>query len=173
MFSGPYGSSNVTIRMPICRPGPAIALIIAASLAVPSAVGAQGLQDPAAVDRIVGSDVKEEEVDAGAEPDRVLAAIDKTTENIATVRMTSALDTVDIVFLADAVAAEGGPPAAIRDRIAQKSEEVEALRKEIEGNAMLYHAINARQILPRDVLAVDFTGEREIVIYAAAKPPAN
>ena len=34
---------------------------------------------------------------------------------------------------------------------------------------MLFHAIDSRQILPRDVLAVEFDGNA-VVIYAAAKP---
>ena len=44
------------------------------------------------------------------------------------------------------------------------------LRKEIEGNAMLFHAVDSRQILPQDILAVEFDDANGIVIFAAAKP---
>ena len=134
---------------------------------------AQGLQDPEAVDKIVGSQVEEEEVDATAEPQRVMAAIDKTPENIEAVRKLSTLDRMDIVFMPDASLTEGGPPREIEERIEANRPQLEELRKEIEGNAMIYHAINARQILPRDVLAVEFENPGRLVIYAAAKPPAN
>jgi hypothetical protein len=35
---------------------------------------------------------------------------------------------------------------------------------------MLYHAIDSRQVLIRDILAVDFDHDNRIIIYAAAKP---
>ncbi|MBX3567946.1 MAG: hypothetical protein KF914_07810 [Rhizobiaceae bacterium] len=155
------------------RPAPAAAIALAVLVAAPTNMLAQGLDDPASADRIVGSEIQEEQSSVATDAEKVLNAIDKTPDNIAAVRMTSALDTVDIVFLPDAAMAEGGPPAPIRDRIEKRQADVDALRAEIEGNAMIYHAINARQILPRDVLAVEFPGEREIVIYAAAKPPAD
>ena len=134
---------------------------------------AQGLQDPEAVDKIVGSEVEEEEVEAAAEPQRVIAAIEKTPENITAVRKLSTLDRMDIVFLPDASLTEGGPPREIEERLEARRPEIEDLRREIEGNAMIYHAINARQILPRDVLAVEFEDPARLVIYAAAKPPAK
>jgi hypothetical protein len=134
---------------------------------------AQGLNDPAAVEKIIGSQVDEEQVSAEAEPQRIIAAIEKTPENIAAVRKASALDSVDIVFLPDASLTEGGPPPEIEAKIKANQDPIDALRGEIEGNAMIYHAINSRQIMPRDVLAVEFKEPARLIIYAAAKPPAN
>lgn len=133
-------------------------------------LAAQGLNDPNAVDTIIGSPVDEEERSAESDAARVIAAIDKAPETAATVRKTTALDKVDIVFLTDASAAEGGPPPEIERKIEQRKHEVEALRTEVEGNAMLYHAINSRQILMRDVIAVEFDDANGVVIYAAGKP---
>lgn len=144
--------------------------VLALAAASPAAI-AQALDDSAR-ETIIGSEVGEEEVAAAAEPQRVIAAIDKTPENIPAVRKTIRLDKVEIVFLADAAATEGGPPPEIAAKVEERKDEIAELRQELEGNAMLYHAIDSRQVLVRDVLAVEFD-DAGVVIYAAAKPPGN
>jgi hypothetical protein len=143
-------------------------------LSSPLPAAAQGIDDPAAVEAIIGTPVQEKEHAAKADTARLIEAIDRTPEAISAVRKTSSLDKVDIVFLPDAAATEGGPPPEIESKIAQRQKDIDDLRTEIEGNAMLYHAINSRQILPRDILAVSFDKDgTEVVIYAAAKPPVR
>jgi hypothetical protein len=134
---------------------------------------AHAQQSPAtqeSLDTIIGTQVQEEETQAAADPGRVIAAIEKTPDSIARVRKTSNLDKVDIVFLADSTVTDGGPPAEIADKVKSREAEISELRQEIEGNAMLYHALNSRRILMRDVLAVEFDDENGVIIYAAAKP---
>ena len=150
-----------------------LVLPLALALLGGSPARAQALQDADAVQKIIGSEVQEEEVDVAAEQARVIAAIAKTPENIEAVRKLSALDTMDIVYMPDASPTEGGPPRQIEERLEASRPQIEELRKEIEGNAMIYHAIHSRNILPRDVLAIEFEGPARLVIYAAAKPPAN
>src|SRR5690606_1136929 len=115
----------------------------------------------------------EEETQAAEDAQRLIAAIDRTAENTAIVRKTSNLAKVDIVFLPDAARTEGGPPPEIVAKIKEREKEIAELRKEIEGNAMLFHAIDSRQILPQDVLAVEFDGSNGVVIYAAAARPGG
>ena len=148
----------------------AAAAFLAAWLAGGAALAQQGTENKEAVDTIIGTEVQEEEAQASADAGKVIAAIEKTQEQIALVRKTSNLDKVDIVFLSDAAATEGGPPPEIETKVKEHEAEIAELRKEIEGNAMLFHAIDSRQILPRDVLAVEFDGANGVVIYAAAKP---
>lgn len=143
-------------------------LAIFASLGA-SPVLAQAVDDTVR-EAIIGSEVGEEEATAAAEPQRVIAAIEKTPANISTVRKTISLDKVEIVYLSDAAATEGGPPSEIAGKIEEHKDEIARLREEIEGNAMLYHALDSRQLLVRDVLAIEFD-EAKVVIYAAAKPP--
>ncbi len=150
----------------LARRLPAAAVAIAA-MAMP--LSAQPLDD-STVGRIVGSDVKEEETTAAADEDKVVAAIDRTSENIGAVRKTTNVNQVDIVFLKDTARTEGGPTRAIAEKIEQHRSEIAALRQEIEANALLYHAIDSRRVLVEDVLAVDFEGAEKVVIYAAAKP---
>lgn len=149
-------------------------LAASAALLFTSLAGvAHAQQSPAtkeALDTIIGTDVQEEETQAAADPGRVIAAIDKTPDSIARVRKTSNLDKVDIVFLADSTVTEGGPPAEIAQKIQQRDAEISELRQEIEGNAMLFHALDSRQVLMRDVLAVEFDDKNGVIIYAAAKP---
>jgi len=131
---------------------------------------AQGLESPETVNRIVGSDVKQEEANATAEAGNVNTAIDRTRENIGTVRKTSKLDKVEIVLLTDAARSEGGPPPVIESKVKQHQDDIAELRKEIEANALLFNAIESRRVLAQDVLAVEFDDPGKIVIYAAAKP---
>jgi hypothetical protein len=130
----------------------------------------QGLDNPKAVETIIGSEVKEEETRASADADKVIAAIEKPSESIATARKLTNLDTVDIAFLPDAAVTEGGPPKEIQAEIEENEDAIAELRQEVEGNAILFHAIDSRQILPRDVLAVEFDDQNGVVIDAAAKP---
>ncbi|PWJ90287.1 hypothetical protein C8D77_105180 [Mesorhizobium loti] len=131
---------------------------------------AQGLESTETVNRIIGSQVKQEEANAAAEARNVNTAIDRTRENIGTVRKTSKLDKVDIVFLTDAARSEGGPPPAIESKVRQHQDDIAELRKEIEANALLFNAIESRRVLAQDILAVEFGDPGKIVIYAAAKP---
>jgi hypothetical protein len=147
----------------------AAAAFLAASLPQ-AALNAQGLESPETVDRIVGSQVSEEETKTTAEIGKVSSAIDRTRDNNGTVRKTSKLDKVDIVFLTDAARSEGGPPPVIENKVRQHQDDVAELRKEIEANALLYNAIDSRRLAAQDVLAVEFDDPGKIVIYAAAKP---
>ncbi len=152
------------------RYSPAVAMVLVA--AVPQvALPAQPLTNDKPASVIVDSTVRQEETSSKAEAGRVIKAIDRTRENIGTVRKTTKLDTVDIVFLTDAARSEGGPPPAIEDKVKQHKDDVTELRQEIEANALLFNAIDSRRVLAEDLLAVEFDNPGKIVIYAAAKPP--
>jgi hypothetical protein len=146
----------------------AVVLVLAA-MAAASGLHAQGLENPETIDKIIGSEVQEEQVEAAADMDRIIKAIERTADNISTVRKTTALDKIDIVFLTDVSSTDGGLPAAISAKLEEHKDEIVQLRQELEGNAMLYRAIDSRRILPRDILAIEFD-DRDVVIYAATKP---
>ena len=117
-------------------------------------------------------DRHEQETRSIAAIDEVLSAIDKTEETTGRIRKVTTLDAVDIVFLSDAAQTEGGPPPEIEAKIAEHQDEIAELRKELEGNAMLFHAVDSRNVLMRDIIAVAFSGEGKVTIYATAKPPS-
>jgi hypothetical protein len=150
-----------------------IALASAALGMLTGAAAAQATGGKAAVDAIVGSEVQEEEARTAVDADKVIAAIDKTADAIQFVRKVSKLDKVEIVFLTDATVDEGGLPPEIQAKADEKKAEITELRKELEGNAMLFHAIDSRQILSQDVIAIAFDGETSATIYTTAKPPAG
>lgn len=165
-------ANGVGLTFPDKRWLPAFAAAVMLSV-MPAAgpvLAQQGTENQQAVDAIIGTEVQEEETQAATDAGRLIAAIDKTVENTAIVRKTSNLAKVDIVFLADAARTEGGPPPEIEAKVKEREAEIAELRKEIEGNAMLFHAIDSRQILPQDVLAVEFDDANGVVIFAAAKP---
>lgn len=147
----------------------ALALLAFLVASAPNArLMAQGLESQKAIDTIIGSEVSEEEASARADPDKIIAAIDKTAANTSEVRKISSLDKVDIVFLPDA--AENGLPAELDAKVKEQEKAIIDLRKELEGNAMLFHAINSRSILMRDILAIEFDTPKSVIIYATAKP---
>jgi len=144
------------------------AALLATTITMPA--HAQGLDAEGAIDAIVGSQIHEQEASAQADTERVVKAIDKSRENADAVRKVTEVSEVEIVFLTDAAATEGGPPPEIADKLRERKSDVDALRQEIEGNALLYHAINSKQVLMRDVLALEIGDDRRVVVYAAAKP---
>lgn len=146
----------------------AIGLAIAACAAVSPAI-AQGLNSEGTIDAIVGSQVEEKERPVEANTGRVVAAIEKSAESAAAVRKLTQAQKVEIIFLPEAAAVEGGPPGEIEAKLAERKDDVQQLRKEIEGNALLYHAIDSRQVIMRDILAVELDADG-VVVYAAAKP---
>ncbi|TIW29703.1 MAG: hypothetical protein E5V81_01820 [Mesorhizobium sp.] len=145
--------------------------VVAASLFAVAAAAAQPLGSDKPAAAIVDSDVRQEEALSRTEAGKVITAIDQTRDNIGTVRKTTKLDRVDIVFLTDAARSEGGPPPAIENKMKQHQDDVAELRQEIEANALLFNAIDSRRVQAEDVLAVEFDNPGQVVIYAAAKPP--
>jgi hypothetical protein len=146
-----------------------LALVFGVVLAGP--VSSQGLNGKKAVESIVGdSDIRQEEATTSAEEQKVLAAIDKTAENTSAVRKLSAAKHVDIVFLADATRAQGVPSPKIEQKLKDHQSDIVALRQEIEANALLFHAVDSRRVMTKDILAVEFPDPESVIVYAASKP---
>lgn len=146
-----------------------LALVFGVSMAGP--VSSQGLSGQKAVEGIVGdSDIRQEEATTSAEEEKVLAAIDKTVENTSAVRKLSAAKHVDIVFLADATRAQGVPSQKIERKLKDHQSDIVVLRQEIEANALLFHAVDSRHVMTKDILAVEFPDSESIIVYAASKP---
>ncbi|WP_420408492.1 hypothetical protein [Hoeflea sp.] len=124
----------------------------------------------ASVDRIINSEVHEDQVRAADDTDRVIAAIEQASESTSRVRKVTDLDRVDIIFMPDSAATEGGPPPEIATKLDENSESIDGLRRELESNALLYHAINSHNLLITDVVGIEFDGDKRMVIFAAAKP---
>jgi len=143
--------------------------LLAATTAAGSA-SAQGLDAEGAIDAIVGSEIREQESSASVDHGKIVEAIDNAGESAVAVRKVTDVRSVDIVFLPDAAATEGGPPSEIDAKLKERENEIASLRQELEGNALLFHAIDSRQVLMRDVLAVEIGDDRRVVVYAAAKP---
>jgi len=143
------------------------ALVFAALLAMAPIIplNAQGLDAEGAIETIVGSDVATEEKNVAEEEARLVAAIALSHDNAVEVRKRFRLDNVEIVFVPD-LADDG----AIDAKLSENADAVKELRQSIEGSAMLYHAVNSRAVLLRDVIAVEFQGD-DVTIFAAGKKP--
>jgi hypothetical protein len=147
------------------------AIAFVAALAPGLSLQAQSLDNPDTVKAIVGSPVQEEQRAAAESQTKIIAAIGQASQSADMVRKTTEVDKIDIVFLADSTASQGGLPAAIAKAVETHKADLAELRNEVEGNAILYHAADSRHVLMRDIIAVEFKDPRNVVIYAAANPP--
>ncbi|MHA6687261.1 hypothetical protein [Mesorhizobium sp. A556] len=152
-----------------CGPSLFAAFALAFILTLPLApLSAQGLKSDQSLQKIIDSDVEEGETTARDNASRIIAAIDKTVEAASAVRKTTFLDEIEIVFLTDVI--DDGLPSALETQIERHESEIAQLRLEMEGNAMLYHAIDSHGVMLKDVIAIEFHDERRAVIFVAAKP---
>ncbi len=147
-----------------------VALAIASASPTSLLAQGQGLESEQAIDTIVGSDVKTEEKAVSAETDRLLAAIENTIDNASEVRRKFSLDTVEIIFLPEL--ADGTRPD-IETAMTEHKAAIEELRQSIEGSAMFYHAIDSRDVLLRDIIALEFDDENGVTIFVAGTAPAE
>ncbi|EKF19099.1 hypothetical protein [Nitratireductor pacificus] len=136
-------------------------LALAAALALQTPLLAQGLDREEAIDAIVGSDVKTEEVEAASATDRLVAAIAATAENAERVRKTFSLEEVDIVFLQDL---DKGPDG-VRKVLAEKESAIAMLREAIEGSALFYHAVDSRSVMVRNIVALEYGDGDKVTIF--------
>lgn len=143
----------------------AAALITAC--AAPAA--AQGLGAEGAIDTIVGSDVVTAEEDAAADEDRIVAAIENTTDAAAEVRRKFSLDRVEIMFLPDV--GDGDSPVEIK--LDEHSAQIVELRESIQGSAMFYHAIDSRSVMLNDIVALEFDDSNGVTIFVKGERPAG
>ncbi|MEO3997378.1 hypothetical protein [Mesorhizobium sp. CAU 1732] len=128
---------------------------------------AQGLDADGAIDTIVGSDVTTGEENSAADEGRIVAAIENTAANISEVRKKFSLDKVEIVFLSDL----GDGQTPVEAKLEERKADVTELQKSIEGSAMFYHAVDSRQILLRDVVALEFDDNNGVTIFVAGSDP--
>jgi hypothetical protein len=140
----------------------ALAFMLAAASPM-AGLHAQGLETEGAVEAIIGSDVKTEETTVEANAERIIAAIENTAEATSAVRTRFNLGEVDIVLLTNL----GEPDNPVAAAIDDNREAIEALRVEIEGSAMFYHAVDSNNVMLQNVIAMEFDGD-DVTIFAAA-----
>ncbi len=145
----------------------ATALLFSAAPGVP--LMAQGLEAEGAVEAIVGSDVKTGQEAVAADEERIVAAIERTRENIEHVRKSFNIDGVDIIFLPDLDEQE----TAVDAKMQEFASEISELQTEIQGSAIFYHAINSHRVLVTDVIAIEFDDENGATIFVAGSEPGT
>jgi hypothetical protein len=148
-----------------------LALLLAGALACAApAAYAQGLDSEGAIDTIVDSEVKTEQLSASEQAERVVAAIEATLDHAQIVRRAFNVDEVDIVFLPEVGTGDSG----ISEKREEFASQIVELQQAIEGSAIFYHAVNSRQILVRDIVAIEFANEnRTATIFVAGAEPGT
>lgn len=157
----------ITQSKPLSR----LAVFLAGALActAPAAL-AQGLDSEGAIDTIVDSEVKTEELSATEQSERVVTAIEASLDHAQIVRRAFNVDEVDIVFLPEVGEGDSG----ISEKREEYSDQIVELQQAIEGSAIFYHAVNSRQILVRDIVAIEFENEnRTATIFVAGAEPGS
>lgn len=148
-----------------------LVLFLAGALAcIAPAAYAQGLDSEGAIDTIVDSEVKTEQLSATEQSERVITAIDATLDHAQIVRRAFNIDEVDIVFLPEVGSGDSG----ITEKREEFADQIVELQQAIEGSAIFYHAVNSRQILVRDIVAIEFANEnRTATIFVAGAEPGT
>ncbi|GGA58494.1 hypothetical protein GCM10011385_10170 [Nitratireductor aestuarii] len=153
---------NFSIVHPLSAIGRQIVPVIAVALIAMSLgrfpVVAQGLESEGAIDAIIGSDVKTDEVSKEGDIDRVAKAIANSRKSAEFARKAYNIDSLEIVFVPE-----------VDENLAKVLEENEAditlLRESIEGSAIFYHAIDSRSIMLTNIIAAEFDEGNEVVIF--------
>ncbi|MDN5925720.1 MAG: hypothetical protein L0I29_01435 [Hyphomicrobiales bacterium] len=133
------------------------------------AVQAPGIWSQETVDTIIDAEVIDGETDVRHGMDDIIQAVEKSDKMASTVRKTSNVDVIDIAFLTDIADPKAHVPKLLADSLKAHQAGIDQLRQELEGNALLYHAIQSHGVLMRDVLAVRIENNQAL-IYVAAKP---
>ncbi|MBL0934701.1 MAG: hypothetical protein IBJ07_08110 [Rhizobiaceae bacterium] len=151
----------------------ALALVLAGAFGLAALPAlAQGLDSEGAIDTIIGSDVKTEEKSAVDESERVIAAIEATMDNAQLVRRAFNIDEVEIVFLPEVGPEVDAGDSGITEKREEFADQIVELQQSIEGSAIFYHAVDSRQILVRDIVAIEFANEnRTATIFVAGAAP--
>lgn len=150
--------SGLTIAAAAC----ALAL---APFAVPAG-RAQTLNDDKTVKSIVDAEVKTAERPLAEEQQRIADAIGRSRENAERIRKLTNVDELEIVLVPD-LSEKASPLAA---RIEANSDAIDELRETIEGSAIFFHAIDSRNVLLRDIVAVEFGDREHVTVFAAGEP---
>lgn len=140
----------------------AAAFLLASSPNV--ALLAQGLDAEGAIDTIIGSDIETREETAKEDKTRLIAAIENTTANVSEARKKFSLDALNIVFVPDM-----GEDNGLAEKLDEFAAPIKELREAIEGNAMLYHAVNSEGVLLKDIVALEFDNKNNATVFVAAK----
>lgn len=143
------------------RTGWALAPLAALLFLVAPAAHAQGLEAEGARDTIIGSDVQTGEVSVDDDAERIIEAIQNTGEAVQEVRRRFNLNEVAIVLLSDI----DKPDNPVAEAVEVNREAIDELRVAIEGSAMFFHAIDSRNILLQNVLAMEFDDD-DVIIFA-------
>jgi hypothetical protein len=149
------------------RIGHMLARLLFATLGLASTITmtqAQGLEAEGAIEAIVGSDITTDEARGVNRAERVLAAVENSAAMSAAVRKSFNLNEFEIVILQDPANVDPRIP----DAVESAADALDALRLEIESSAMFYHAVNSNGILLRDVIGLEFDGERATVFVMDA-----
>jgi hypothetical protein len=142
---------------------PAIALAVLMAGAAQSPVLGQGLDSEEAIDAIIGSDVKTDEVHQDGDIQRVTDAIANSRQSAELARKAFNLDSLEIIFVPEV-------SEALAKVIEENEVDVRTLRESIEGSAMFYHAIDSRSIMLTNIIAAEFGEGNDVTIFVKGTP---
>jgi hypothetical protein len=165
--TAPQVDSDVTTPPPVTD-----APVTDATPGSPEAAEDPALPDFAPQDsgqNIIGSEVTVGDSADDTEAGSLLASIESTAENADRVKLVWTIDKIDVVYVSEVL---GETPseeidAAIRENAAAAQE----LQRALEASAIFYNALESQDILLRDIVAVEFKSDTEIVIFVSGEPP--
>lgn len=154
------------------KPGPLHLVLMLAAMIILAPAGqlvAQGLDTKEAIEAILGSSVNTTEEPLAEDEDRIIAAIERTSENTGEVRKRFNMDRIDIVFVPEF----GEEETAVEAKAAEFQVQITELHNEIQGSAIFYHAVDSRSVLLTDVIALEFDDDNGVTIFVAGSEPGT
>lgn len=140
------------------RLAPVIALLFVAMGSNRFPAAAQGLEREGAIDAIIGSDVKTDEVSKEGDIQRVADAIANAHQAAELARKAYNIDSLEIVFVPEV-------DEELAKVIQEHQSDVTLLRESIEGSAIFYHAVDSRSIMLTNIIAAEFSKDTEVTIF--------
>ena len=143
---------------PFLKQGCLLAFVAILAVTMQLPVHAQAIDRETAVDAIIGSEIKTDEVHQASDIQRVIAAIQNSRHSAELARKAFSLDTLEIVFVPEL-------SGDLAKTISENDVDIKVLRESIEGSAMFYHAIDSRSIMLNNIIAAEFGDENDVIIF--------
>jgi hypothetical protein len=145
-----------------------VPLALLMSLMVPSmTLLAQGVDSEVIIESLIDGDVETDSAKVADREQAVIAAIENTASTLNEVQKLFNVGKISIVFVSDANLDKG----TIAEAVAEYSQEIDDLRVAIEASALLYHAIESRNVAVTDIIAVEILEDSNVRLYVAGEPP--
>lgn len=156
-----------SIAAPRCAKSGGRLLLVVAGLMLAGSASAQQSNGKEQTIAPFGSHMTVQKEDRGVSLDGVLQAIQASKATAQDVKIMTKIDKARIVHLGKAL--NGAAQKRVEDAVKSHLEDVNALQRALEGNALTYAALNAQSVSTSDIVGAEVSGDRQKSITMFAR----